>query len=149
METSHIISRQVTNRSFNLLHSIPDRFRLSSASDEEDGYTMDEDFSEHLHYMAARERLQEFSGRIPPRKKKETSSSQPEKKSRVSTAFQLLNNTRQKTKQNKRKHRIARKAITVHRCGLAFIYSCMFAALRRQNKTTKKYQFLRKKNPVN
>lgn len=65
------------------------RYRLNSASDEEDGYPVDEDFDEHLHYMAARERLQEFPGRIPQRKKKETSS-QSEKKSRVSTSFFCL-----------------------------------------------------------
>lgn len=58
------------------------RFRLSSASDEEDGYPIDEDFDEHMRYMAARERLQEFSGRIPPRKKREQSTPKPQKKSR-------------------------------------------------------------------
>lgn len=53
------------------------RYRLTSASDEEDWSGEDEsapmfdDYEEHMQYMAARERLQEFPGRIPPRKKRD------------------------------------------------------------------------------
>lgn len=32
-----------------------------------------DDYEEHMQYMAARERLQEFPGRIPPRKKRNQS----------------------------------------------------------------------------
>lgn len=60
------------------------RFRLTSASDDDD-YDEDvhDDYEEHMQYMAARERLQEFPGRIPPRKKRDTINSPPPK-SRVS-----------------------------------------------------------------
>lgn len=63
---------------------IPSRYRLNSASDDEDDYPIYDDFDEHMQYMAARERLQEFPGRIPARKKKETTSAKPQRKQRVS-----------------------------------------------------------------
>lgn len=65
---------------------------MNSASDEEDDedeFPIDE-YELHLQYMAARERLQEFPGRIPPRKKKDaiTARTQP-RKSRVSQSIFL------------------------------------------------------------
>lgn len=56
--------------------SITNRYRLTSASDEEyedDIVPLFDDYEEHMQYMAARERLQEFPGRIPPRKKRNQS----------------------------------------------------------------------------
>lgn len=60
---------------------------MTSASDEDefdDEHPIYDDYEEHMQYMAARERLQEFPGRIPPRKKRESINTQP-RKSRVST----------------------------------------------------------------
>lgn len=63
---------------------------MTSASDEDfadDEYSsfMDE-YAEHMQHMAARERLQEFPGRIPARKKRDSiNSSEQPRKSRVST----------------------------------------------------------------
>lgn len=67
------------------------RYRLTSASDEEnyeEEQPLYDDYEEHMQYMAARERLQEFPGRIPPRKKRDTINTQP-RKSRVSKFFLL------------------------------------------------------------
>lgn len=69
------------------------RYRLTSASDEddydEDVHPLYDDYEEHMQYMAARERLQEFPGRIPPRKKRDMINAQP-RKSRVSIFVVLL-----------------------------------------------------------
>lgn len=66
------------------------RYRLTSASDEDfdaDEMAFIDEYEEHMQYMAARERLQEFPGRIPPRKKRDSISNSNEqpRKSRVST----------------------------------------------------------------
>lgn len=62
------------------------RYRLTSASDEDeyddDIHPLYDDYDVTQH-MAERERLQEFSGRIPERKKRNTNNRQP-RKSRVS-----------------------------------------------------------------
>lgn len=60
------------------------RYRLNSTSDEDDDdeYPIYQDYNEHMQY---RERLQEFPGRIPQRKKKDTAEiTAPPRKSRVS-----------------------------------------------------------------
>lgn len=62
---------------------------MNSASDEEDDddeYPFYDDYeSQHMRYMAARERLQEFPGRIPPRKKRDAIDTKTApRKSRVS-----------------------------------------------------------------
>ncbi|XP_031624166.1 uncharacterized protein LOC116341326 [Contarinia nasturtii] len=57
------------------------RYRLTSASDEED-YEDEQplsDYEEHMQYMAERERLQVFPGRVPPPKKRDTTNTQPRK----------------------------------------------------------------------
>lgn len=51
------------------------RIRLNSTGDYEDECSSEfessfEEFDEHVNFMAARERLQEFQGRVPMRKKK-------------------------------------------------------------------------------
>lgn len=64
---------------------VVNRYRLNSTSDEDedDDYPIYQDYNEHMQY---RDRLQEFPGRIPPRKKKETTEANtPPRKSRVST----------------------------------------------------------------
>lgn len=38
-----------------------------------------DEYEEHMHYMAARERLQEFPGRIPQRKKRDSINSNTQK----------------------------------------------------------------------
>jgi len=65
------------------------RYRLTSASDEDDfeddASPLFDDYEEHMQYMAARERLQEFPGRIPPRKKRDqanTSNNQQTRKAK-------------------------------------------------------------------
>lgn len=62
------------------------RYRLSSTSDEDDYdddvHPLYDDYDVTQH-MAERERLQEFSGRIPERKKRDKTNRQPPK-SRVS-----------------------------------------------------------------
>lgn len=74
----------------NVFHFIH-RYRLTSASDEEDfeddASPLFDDYEEHLQYMAARERLQEFPGRIPPRKKRDQTSNTNDqtRKTRVSS----------------------------------------------------------------
>lgn len=68
------------------------RYRLTSASDEDDyddEQPLYDDYEEHMQYMAARERLPEYTGRIPPRKKRDTINAQP-RKSRVSFFFLLF-----------------------------------------------------------
>lgn len=81
-----------TERRLNsILHSSSNRYRLNSASDEdeddEDVPTYD-DYAEHLQYMAERDRLQEFPGRIPPRKKKDVANGKVQpRKARVSTVW--------------------------------------------------------------
>lgn len=66
---------------------VKNRFRLTSSSDDDDYdddvHPLYDDFEE---FMAARERLQEFPGRIPPGKKRASNNSQP-RKSRVSISF--------------------------------------------------------------
>lgn len=61
------------------------RYRLNSTSDEyddDDDYPFYEDYNQHMQY---RDGLQEFPGRIPPRKKREsTEANTPPRKSRVS-----------------------------------------------------------------
>lgn len=55
---------------------------MTSASDEDDyddEQPLYDDYEEHMQYMAARERLQEFPGRIPPRKKRNSINAQPRK----------------------------------------------------------------------
>lgn len=67
------------------------RYRLTSASDEDDydddvhPFYDDYDVTQH---MAERERLQEFSGRIPERKKRDSANRQP-RKSRVSLIINI------------------------------------------------------------
>lgn len=55
--------------------------------DEDETYPIYTEYDEHMQYMAARERLEEFSGRIPPRKKKNSAinTNSQQRKSRVST----------------------------------------------------------------
>lgn len=69
------------------------RFRLTSASSEEDydeEHPLYDDYEEHMQYMAAREQLEVFPGRLPPPKKRDTINAQP-RKSRVSRLkFYLL-----------------------------------------------------------
>lgn len=66
------------------------RIRLNSTGDYEDECSSEfessfEEFDEHLNFMAARERLQEFQGRVPQRKKKKEVPVKPIKtKSKVS-----------------------------------------------------------------
>lgn len=66
---------------------VKSRYRLTSASDEDeyddDIHPFYDDFDVSQH-MAERERLQEFTGRIPERKKRDSVNRQP-RKSRVST----------------------------------------------------------------
>lgn len=58
------------------------RYRLNSTSDEDDDEDIYQDMHEHMVY---RNTLQEFSGRIPQRKKKETTEANTSpRKSRVS-----------------------------------------------------------------
>lgn len=69
---------------------VVNRYRLNSTSDEDedDDYPIYQDYNEHMQY---RERLQEFPGRIPPRKKKETAEANtPPRKSRVSTISKFI-----------------------------------------------------------
>lgn len=68
------------------------RYRLTSASDEDDFdddvAPLFDDYEEHMQYMAARERLQEFPGRIPQRKKRNQSNANNQtRKAKVSTTF--------------------------------------------------------------
>lgn len=75
---------------------VSNRYRLTSASDEDDfeddASPLFDDYDDHLHYMAARERLQEFPGRIPPRKKRDqtTNSNTVPRKARVSGRFLFI-----------------------------------------------------------
>lgn len=66
------------------------RFRLSSASDEDDDdeHTLYDDYDVTQH-MAERDRLQEFTGRIPERKKRDSTNRQP-RKSRVSSKSSIF-----------------------------------------------------------
>lgn len=63
---------------------------MTSASDDDDYddevHPFYDDYEEHTQYVATRDRLPEFPGRIPPRKKRDTINSQP-RKSRVSTHY--------------------------------------------------------------
>lgn len=67
------------------------RYRLTSASDEDDDdvHPLYDDYDVSQH-MAERERLQEFAGRIPDRKKRDTVNRQP-RKSRVSIKRLICN----------------------------------------------------------